>query len=134
MTTTLTITVSNNSAMIEVEPVPCGGTPQGKTSHALIDTGATNTCLHGQVFRPAGILPGRGRVTMTTADGGKKKRKFFPCDLYLSDGKSTVALKGVSVVGLDPNSKEEAIVGMDILLQCEMKLDGPSGVMTLEFP
>ena len=134
MTTTLTITISNNRAMIEVEPVPCGGTPQGKTSNALIDTGATGTCLHGQVFRPAGISPGRGRVTMMNVDGGKEKRKLFPCDLYLSDGQRSVPLKGVSVVGLDPGSKEQAIVGMDILLQCEMKLDGPSGVMTLEFP
>ena len=134
MTTTLTITVSNNRAMIEVEPVPCGGTPQGNTSKALIDTGATNTCLHGQVFRTAAIKPGRARITMTTADGGKEKRKLFPCDLYLSDGKSTVALKGVSVVGLDPDSEEEVIVGMDTLLLCEMNLDGPSGVMTLEFP
>ena len=131
----LTTSVQGNRATLEVEAVKCEGLPQGTTWTALIDTGATGSALRGDVFRAGSIDPGRARVTVTNADGDEEKRKYFACDLHISDAQgNTVILTGQPVIGLDENADEEAIIGMDILLKCDLELDGPKAIMKLDFP
>jgi hypothetical protein len=112
---------------------------------ALIDTGATNTCVDGAVLQKLGMAP-IGVLTSLTA-AGPAPQSMYPVRLeFPSEGLdlefSSVAgvnLTGQSVPVVPPGGQQGqqmpiiALVGRDVLSRCVLIYNGTGGFFTLSF-
>jgi hypothetical protein len=111
------------------QPVP--------TAWALgaLDTGTNITCVARAVLRRLGVAATRRARTQTA--GGKVAARLFRVSLTIpATGNQPVAdltLPDLEVMELpQPLSGVEVLIGMDILLDCKLVLDGPARQFTLE--
>ena len=110
-------------------PAPLWGT-------AAIDTGTSITCIARDVLVKLGTKPVK-QATSQTASGQ------FVVDLYKvslsipAPGPTTGPMFTVRELTVMEMSETipglEALIGLDILLQCKLLLDGPARTFTLEF-
>ncbi|MGL4555550.1 MAG: hypothetical protein ACRC33_30645 [Gemmataceae bacterium] len=125
--------------LISLDAVRAAG-PQGlgavprEWCRGVIDTGANTTALSPALIARMGILAlGHGT---TQAAGGSMRVGIYEVSLALTD-RSQPALPTLSVPYLQvidhaiPDT--DVLVGMDILLECTLTLDGPARVLTLDF-
>lgn len=107
-------------------PAPSAGT-------ALIDTGASMTCVDESVLATLGINP-TGLVSLGTA-AGPVERPLFPARIAFPEPKLVVDLSRVVAVDLRGQTIDSspliALVGRDILHHCQFMYDGSGGFFTL---
>jgi hypothetical protein len=102
----------------------------------VIDTGSTVTCISADIIRRLG-LPPAGQNTTQTASGSVSVRLFrvslsIPPTGNLPDAMLT--REDLIIMELaDPIPDVEVLVGLDILLDCRLLLDGPGRQFTLDF-
>ncbi len=114
---------------------------QGKTipspaiGQAIIDTGASMTCVDENIMTSLGINP-VGLVSLGTA-AGQVQRPLFPARVFFPEPKLVVDLSRVVAVDLTGQNiqgqKMIALVGRDILRACQFIYDGSGGFFTLSF-
>ncbi len=111
-----------------------GKTVPGPTKGmALIDSGATISCVDSDVIRRLGVKP-IGVTTVLTA-GGPKRQNCYPArfsfpqqKMYFEFSRVMGAdLKGQSIMGKDL----VALLGRDVLSRCLFIYNGPNATFTL---
>lgn len=109
--------------------------PAPSTGVALIDTGASKTCVDETILANLGINP-IGLVSVGTA-AGSVQRTIFPARLTFPEFKLVVDLSQVIAVDLQGQTIQKTqiigLVGRDILRFCQFTYDGHGGFFTLAF-
>ena len=109
--------------------------PAPSTGIALIDTGASMTCVDESVLAKLGINA-VGLVSLGTA-AGYVQRPLFPAKVTFPEPKLIVDLSRVVAVDLHGQTIMKlpliALVGRDILRMCQFIYDGSGGFFTLSF-
>jgi len=109
--------------------------PTSKGGLALLDTGATMTCVHEPLLTDLGLKP-VGVVTSGTAAGPVQQsvymvRLIFPVLGWTVD----LQVAGVDLTGqtppLDPPQPIIALLGRNLLTQCVLIWNGPGGFWTI---
>jgi len=109
--------------------------PAPITGLAIIDTGATLTCVHEPVLQQLGLNP-TGIVHSGTASGPVQQSQY-PARLISPDQGWTfdVTATGVNLTGQQvPTSPPQpliALIGRDLLQNCVLIWNGPGGFWTL---
>lgn len=109
--------------------------PAPVTGLALVDTGATFTCVHERVLQQLGLNP-VGVVTSGTA-GGPVQQSQYPVRLLSPDQGWTFDLITTAVdlrgqqVPVQPPQDLIALIGRDLLRNCVLVWNGPAGFWTL---
>jgi hypothetical protein len=102
----------------------------------LIDTGTNVTCIAGNILHKLGISS-FGQTSTHTASGPASV-KLFEVSLSIppaSNLPSPMLTQGNLIVMelTDPIPDVEVLIGLDILLDCRLVLDGPGRQFTLDF-
>lgn len=116
--------------------------PTGVPGWALIDTGATFSCVHEQAFLDLGLAP-VGVASMLTANGPADRptypgRLVFPeigWDFDLPLPLACVDLTG-QVISFGPNNPSQPILmllGRDLLSGCVLIWNGPAAIWSLSY-
>lgn len=115
--------------------------PAPVSGWALVDTGATSTCVHETVIAGLGANP-IGVATTGTAHGPVQRALYaarlnFPAEGFNLEFSSVI---GVDLAGQSPPETKEAgrlpliaLVGRDILMGCVFTYNGPGGFFTLSY-
>ena len=104
--------------------------PQPQTGQALIDTGASVTCVHEPTLTNLGVQP-VGSATIGTA-GGEHQRGLYPTRILLPQ--ANIDAEYASVVSVDLSGQGIiALLGRDFLERVLMVYDGPSGEIILGY-
>ncbi len=109
--------------------------PPAVQGFALIDTGATRSCVDAQVISSLGVQP-IGLIATGTA-GGQVQQSLYPAKLrFPAEG---LEIEFSSVIGVDLTGQSMAgrriiaLVGRDVLSRCVFIYNGPGGFFTLTF-
>lgn len=116
-----------------------GSLPAPVAGLALIDTGASGTCVHEPVLRSLGLNP-IGAVTSATA-AGRTKHNFYPARLEFPgeaidrDFNSVVGvdLEGQSVFLTTGDTPAMALIGRDVLADWILTYNGIGGFISISF-
>lgn len=109
--------------------------PPPVTGLALIDTGATNSCVDRKVIQSLGVSP-IGIIETGTA-GGKVKQHLFPAKLNFPGEGFTAEFN--ATVGVDLSGQVAAgqniiaLIGRDLLTRWLLIYNGPAGLFTIAF-
>lgn len=102
---------------------------------ALVDTGASGTCIDPSHFIPLGLSP-TGTTLMTTPSTGSTPHTCNTYDVSLIIRHPTLSMRW-GIVGVSEskpiNQGFDALLGRDILSQCILWYDGATGIFTLGF-
>ena len=107
--------------------------PPPQAGWALIDTGATRTCVDKTILEALGVQP-TGSVTTGTA-AGPVEQSLYPAKLNFPA--ANFELDFGSVVGVDLSGQSIAgqdvlvLVGRDVLAHCILSYNGPGSFFTL---
>lgn len=109
--------------------------PPPVTGWALLDTGATRSCVDQSTIARLGVNP-IGTTTTGTA-GGRVQQYLYPAKFrFPGEG---LEIEFSSVVGVDLAGQSIAsrdlivLVGRDVLSRCVLIYNGPGGFFTLTF-
>lgn len=109
--------------------------PAPSSGMALVDTGASMTCVGETILAGLGIKP-IGLVSIGTA-AGLTDRPIFPASLAFPEPKLSVDLSRVVAVDLEGQNIQGvpliALVGRDILRFCQFIYAGSGGFFTLSY-
>lgn len=98
---------------------------------ALIDTGATHSCVTKKVAQELGLIQA-GQVDNHTAGGKVEKAPTYVVDVYFKGG--VVCFKKNLVVEVQLTAGNyEMLVGMDILIQGDFAITHPNGKTKVTF-
>jgi hypothetical protein len=110
-------------------PSPVWGT-------GVIDTGTTVTCIAGFILRQLGTMPGKQATSQTAT--GQLVADLYKVSLSIpAPGPSTGPmltrrdLLVMEMTQVIPGV--EALIGLDVLLEIKLLLDGPARSFTLDF-
>jgi hypothetical protein len=107
-----------------------------ETARALIDTGADAMSVAPGILTQLGLAP-TGDVEMTTASGSVRVKRYeISLTLFGNLGVAgPVLVRPVWNVTAfsQPLKNIEALIGMDLIRQILLKIDGPGNRFTLEF-
>ncbi len=103
-------------------------------ARGLIDTATNVTAVSSQILHQLGTLP-VGRGSTQTAGGGVEVRvfkvSFSIIDPTTSPGSIVVRPELVVQELTTPLPDADVLIGMDLLLECLLVLNGPSGLFTV---
>jgi hypothetical protein len=109
--------------------------PPGVWLTAVIDTGASLSCVSRQVLRQLGLQP-IGQGTSQTALGAMSA-DIYRVSLSLLASPTSIGsmltFGDMNVLELATSGGPDALIGMDILLTCKLLLDGPARRFTIDF-
>jgi len=102
----------------------------------VIDTGSSVTCVAADVIQKLGLLSA-GKSTTSTA-GGSIPARLFRASLGIppAGGLPGTMLTRSDLLVMElanPIPNVEVLIGLDILLDCRLLLDGPARRFTLDF-
>ena len=101
--------------------------PQPKSGLALIDTGASNTCIDDQVAQELG-LPVIDVASMQSASHEKQLCNVYPVQINTP----VVTLNSPRTVGANlAHQGLLVLIGRDVLQRCNLFYNGPLGQFTL---
>jgi len=102
---------------------------------ALLDTGATRSCVDASVLQKLGLSP--VGVVQTATAGGMVPQYLYPARLrFPAEG---LDIEFASVIGVDLKGLRIAdrelivLIGRDVLAHCVLIYNGPGGFFTLAF-
>jgi len=102
----------------------------------LIDTASTVSGVSPAIVRQLG-LPPVGPPTTTTGIGGAFPVQLYRVSLHVRDARAPTLLMlttpSLLVMELPPGPTCDVLIGMNVLKQCKLIMDGPGGFFTLEF-
>lgn len=108
--------------------------PQPKAGLALIDTGATRSCVDDDVIRSLGVNPvGAAKIHNSN---GEQEVNMFPAHFRFPSIKD-FEIDFTSAIGVNINAQRIgnqpiiALIGRDILSRCVFIYNGPLGLYTL---
>ncbi|MGH7171518.1 MAG: aspartyl protease family protein [Gemmataceae bacterium] len=105
-------------------------------TNGVIDTGSSITCIASDVIQRLGT-PEVGQTSTRTASGSVPVRLFEVSLSIPPAGNlpgSLLTRSNLIVMELiDPPPDVEVLIGLDILLDCRLLLDGPGRQFTLDF-
>ncbi|OQA61465.1 MAG: hypothetical protein BWY41_00145 [Candidatus Atribacteria bacterium ADurb.Bin276] len=105
--------------------------PNPINGKALIDTGASKTCVDESILKTLNLKP-VGENEIATPQGTDKKFEY-PVKLEFP-GSPIPPLEFNSVIGVDLKAQDIAVlIGRDILCHCILIMNGPAGNFTLSF-
>ena len=131
----LNVEVSIPSALADVYSKENKSIPEPKAGFALIDTGATRTCIDDTVIRQMDVSP-IGVATSYTA-AGPKEHSLFPAHFRFPAFKMDIDFS--SVLGVDlkgqhfNNEPIIALLGRDLLSKFIFVYNGTLGMYTVAF-
>lgn len=100
---------------------------------ALVDTGATSTCIDHKVLTDLGVKP-VGIIKTGTA-GGIVEQNLFPARIHMKQEKIGVEFGQVAGVNLSGQKAGGmsivALIGRDLLANWVLLYNGPAGMFTL---
>lgn len=106
---------------------------------ALVDTGATCTCIDTATLAPLQISP-TGQSTLQTASTGNAPVLANQFDVALvipgpTQGSAPLVFETIPIVALDGLSTQgfQALIGRDILSKCVLHYNGDMGLFTLAY-
>jgi predicted aspartyl protease len=107
--------------------------PPPRTGWALIDTGATKSCVDINAISTLGVNP--IGVTLTGTAGGQVQQPLYPArfrfpgEAFEQEFSSVIGvdLTGQSILGQDII----VLLGRDVLAKCVLIYNGPGGFFTL---
>lgn len=112
--------------------------PAPFVGHALIDTGATDSCIHPVVTAHLGLEP-RGTALVHTPSTGGDPHRVTLVDLsifLIPSGEGTpLDLPSVSAMETELLRTQgiHALIGQDVLARCVLEHDGPQQRFTLSW-
>jgi hypothetical protein len=128
----LSVSVSIPQALAEFYTRKRMPLPSPITGAALIDTGATRSCVHGPVMRTLGVNP-IGVVTSGTA-AGAVPHYLFPAHFLFPAARIDIdftAVVGVDLTGQMINGQQFiALIGRDVLAVGIFVYNGPMGAFS----
>jgi predicted aspartyl protease len=120
----VTASIDQNAAKVLLAQ---GKTVPNKAGFALIDTGASNTCIDEQAARDLG-LPVIDVGSMQSASHEKHPCNIYPVQIVTP----VVTLNSMRTMGANLGSQGLLIlIGRDVLAVCTLFYNGPSGQFTL---
>lgn len=129
----LTVEISIPNALATLLTSQNQPIPSPSTGYALIDTGATRTCVDHQVITQLGVNP-VGTITSGTA-GGTVNQSLFPAHVRFPQESIDLdfnACVGVNLTGQTALSQPIiALIGRDILQHLLFIYNGPAGMFTV---
>ncbi|MBI3485737.1 hypothetical protein HY025_02220 [Candidatus Daviesbacteria bacterium] len=132
----LTVEISIPTSLAEVYTKENKQIPQPKIGWALIDTGATKTCVDDDVLTQLGVNP----IDRTSIHGssGKHEVNIFPAHMRFPTIPN-FELDFSSAIGVNIQAQQVggqpiiALLGRDILSRCLFVYNGPLGIYTISF-
>jgi predicted aspartyl protease len=111
--------------------------PRPVIASAVIDTGSNVTAIQPQVLRQLGLVV--GRPARSTTAGGVQAVALFEVSVGLLPigGLTTPVILSdrLTVIELaHPIPGTDVLVGLDLLLGCQLHIDGPNLQFTLSWP
>ena len=102
--------------------------PEPVSGNALIDTGATTTCIDDDVAKQLG-LPTVDVAQMSSASG-QSEQPVYPVQLDITH--SELVIESSKSIGADLEDQGlVALIGRDTLSQCTLHYNGVTGDFTL---
>jgi hypothetical protein len=108
--------------------------PAPVQAKGIVDTGSDVTCVSTLIFNQLGITPTKHVQRQTTA--GRFSAQLFEVSLSLLTigGANVLAYPDLTVMETRPLANSiDVLIGLDILLNCKLLLDGPARQFHLEF-
>lgn len=96
--------------------------------HALIDTGASATCIDESAANELGV-PATDRVKIASASHAQTEQAVYPISIQLS-GLITIQVPRAISAQLS-NQGLILLIGRDVLQHCTLFYNGPSGQLTI---
>lgn len=97
--------------------IATGNEPHPKAFRALIDTGATRSCISPAVVQAAALVPQKDARGVRTADGASKK-SWYRVDLVLTLESYKVVLFNIEALSFEPGGGPcDILIGMDVISQ-----------------
>jgi predicted aspartyl protease len=111
-----------------VFPVPVVG-------RALVDTGASHTCIDIGIINALGLSPtGSTPVHTPSTRGAAIVMDLYDVSVVFGDGKPGPRTYTLELIETDLASQGfDLLVGRDILARCILNYDGPNGVFSIAF-
>ena len=110
--------------------------PQPRAGVGLVDTGASNTCVHESVLKDLGINPVGVRPMGTAA--GEVSQNVYPVRIAFPGENWTFDITGAAGVDLtgqqiltDPPQELIALLGRDLMASWLLIYNGPGGYWTI---
>jgi hypothetical protein len=100
---------------------------------ALIDTGASSTCVVAGVLQPLGLAP-TGTIPMTTPSSGPNPVicNQYDAGVFLMHPTLTLGLDAMPIIECQPlGGTIQALLGRDFLVHCLFVYDGQSQRFTI---
>ena len=102
----------------------------------LIDTASNVSGVSPAIVRHLG-LPPSGPPTTTTGIGGAFPVQLYRVSLHFRVARAPtlpmLTMPSLLAMELPPGPSCDVLIGMDVLSQCKLIVDGPCGFFTLEF-
>ena len=126
-------TVTGNGLLnkIIIPVIVVSGSGEHKEFPALVDTGATNTCISNEIASQLKLVP-TGTVENHTANG-KATVNTFVVDLVLCGGRVHIQRNRVLEVDLNEQAGIEMLIGMDVLRHGDFIITNKDGVTRASF-
>jgi predicted aspartyl protease len=113
-------------------PVPIHGYPKDKrillTAKALVDTGATNSCISQDFVRASGLLSFR-KTTVHSAQG-EFISSVYQVDIIFPN---RLMIQKADVIEFNKNQDFDFIIGMDILRIGDCAITNANGITVFSF-
>jgi hypothetical protein len=109
--------------------------PQFVTAQGILDTGSDISGVAPAILQQLGLTS--YAQTQTQGVGGSVTVDLFRVSLSIGDATqphlTKFVLPDLVVMELPPDAPLPVLIGMDVLLQCRLLLDGPGRQFTLDF-
>ena len=113
--------------------------PQAQQISALVDTGASGTCIEPSVLRALGVSP-TGMVPINTPSTGNTPHTAYQYDVSIlvpgaSNAHPPLIVENLPVIEAQLIHAQgfHALIGRDVLSQCLLNYDGQAGFFTLAY-
>jgi hypothetical protein len=110
-------------------------TPQSVTAIATLDTGSNVTCVSAAIIRQLALS--RTTSSKTSGIGGPVSVQLFHASLMIVDPAQPqvpfFVQPDLEVMELPPGAPVDVLIGMDVLLNCRLLIDGPNRTFTIDF-
>lgn len=109
--------------------------PPSFAGRAIIDTGSNATGVSAAVARQLALV--RFSQSNSQGMGGPVTVDLYRVSLTVCDASQPhipwFTIPDITVFELTPGVPHDVLIGMDVLAQCRLTVDGPAGVFTLDF-
>jgi hypothetical protein len=109
--------------------------PQFAVARGILDTGSDISGVAPAIIQQLALVS--YAQTQTQGVGGSVAVDLFRVSLSIGDAARPrlprFVIPDLTVMELPPGTTFDVLIGMDVLLQCRMLLDGPGNTFTLDF-